>query len=74
MAATTVTEYLIQFIAKQVDEKGLVVGYDPEQAYSVLVQEWLALPAAHRSLPAAAFDDNFLKLRKAIDHLMGDGA
>ncbi len=73
VAMTTVTEYLIHLIAKQVDDKGLVVWYDPEQAYSELVREWLALPAAHRPLPTAAFDGSFLKLRKEIDHLMGDG-
>jgi hypothetical protein len=31
-----VTESLVQLIAKQVDEKGLVVWYDPEQAYGVV--------------------------------------
>ncbi len=29
-----VTDYLLQLIAKQVDEHGLVVWYDPEQAYA----------------------------------------
>ena len=30
---SVVTEYLVQLIAKQVEEKGLVVWYDPEKAY-----------------------------------------
>jgi hypothetical protein len=29
-----VTEYLIQLIAKQVEDRGLVVWYDPEQAFA----------------------------------------
>ena len=68
-----VAQFVAQLILKQVDDKGLVVWYDPEQAYLELVREWLALPAAHRPLPAAAFDGSFLKLRKEIDHLMNDG-
>lgn len=58
LAMTTVTEYLTQLIAKQVDDKGLVVWYDPEQAYLELVREWLALPTAYgcvrRQLPQVA--------------------
>ena len=34
-----VTESLVQLIAKQVDEKGLVVWYDPEQAYGAAAAE-----------------------------------
>jgi hypothetical protein len=63
-----VTEHLTQLIAKQVEEKGLVVWYDPEQAYD--------LAAAELSLPkttVARFDGSFFKLRKEIDHLMNDG-
>ena len=38
-----VTESLFQLIAKQVDEKGLVVWYDPERAYGTAAAE-LQLP------------------------------
>ena len=38
-----VTEALVQLIAKQVDDKGLVVWYDPEQAYGAVAAE-LQLP------------------------------
>jgi len=31
-----VTEYLVQLIAKQVEEQGLVVWYDPEGVYPIL--------------------------------------
>lgn len=63
-----VTEHLVQLIAKQVDDKGLVVWYDPEQAYVSAVAE-LTLPKT----TVARFDGSFLKLRKEIDHLMDDG-
>ena len=38
-----VTESLIQLVAKQVDDKGLVVWYDPEQVYGEAAAE-LTLP------------------------------
>ena len=38
-----VTKTLVQLIAKQVDEKGLIVWYDPEQAYVIVAAE-LSLP------------------------------
>lgn len=63
-----VTEHLVQLIAKQVDDKGLVVWYDPEQAYGSAAAE-LTLP----NTTVARFDGSFLKLRKEIDHLMNDG-
>jgi hypothetical protein len=40
-----VTDYLFQLIAKQVDDRGLVDWYDPEQAY-VAVSAELNLPNA----------------------------
>ena len=63
-----VTESLVQLIAKQVDEKGLVVWYDPEQAYGAAAAE-LHLP----NTTVARYDGSFLKLRKEIDHLLNDG-
>lgn len=63
-----VTEHLVQLIAKQVDDKGLVVWYDPEQSYVAAAAE-LKLPKT----TVARFDGSFLKLRKEIDHLMNDG-
>ena len=63
-----VTESLVQLIAKQVDEKGLVVWYDPEHAY-VEVAEELSLP----NTSIARYDGSFLRLRKEIDHLLNDG-
>ena len=63
-----VTEYLVQLIAKQVDEKGLVVWYDPEQAYGTAAAE-LSLP----STTVALYDGSFFRLRKQIDHLLNDG-
>ena len=63
-----VTEALVQLIAKQVDEKGLVVWYDPEKAY-VATAAGLTLPKT----TIARYDGGFLKLRKEIDHLLNDG-
>jgi PglZ domain len=62
-----VTESLVQLIAKQVNEKGLVVWYDPEQAYGAAAAE-LSLP----NTTVARYDGSFLKLRKEIDHLIND--
>jgi hypothetical protein len=62
-----VTETLVQMIAKQVDEKGLVVWYDPEQAYSTVAAE-LHLP----NTIVVRYDGSFLHLRKKIDYLLND--
>jgi len=63
-----VTEYLVQLIAKQVDEKGLVVWYDPEKAYGTAAAE-LSIP----NTTVARYDGSFFRLRKQIDHLLNDG-
>ena len=68
-----VTEFLIQLISRQLDEHGLVVWYDPEQAYRSLIQQWLALPAASCPLPAIAWDGSFFQLRHTINQLLNDG-
>src|SRR5205823_2974623 len=63
-----VTESLVQLIAKQVDDKGLVVWYDPEQAYGAAAAELQLLNAT-----VALYDGSFFQLRKEIDHLLNDG-
>lgn len=60
-----VTEHLFQLIAKQVDDRGLVVWYDPEQAYAAAAAE-LHLP----NTTVARYDGSYFKLRKEIDHLL----
>lgn len=62
-----VTEYLTQLIAKQVEDKGLVVWYDPEQAYGSIA-ETLTLP----NTTVARYEGSFFQLRQDIDHLMND--
>lgn len=62
-----VTASLIQLITKQVDEKGLVVWYDPERAYGTAAAE-LSLP----NTAVARYEGSFFKLRKEIDHLLND--
>ena len=63
-----VTDYLFQLIAKQVDDRGLVVWYDPEQAYGEVAAE-LHLPKA----TVARYDGSFFKMRQKVDHLLNDG-
>ena len=63
-----VTDALVQLIAKQVNDKGLVVWYDPEKAYCGAASE-LQIP----NTTVAQYDGSFLKLRKEIDHLLNDG-
>jgi len=63
-----VTEHLVQLLARQVDDKGLVVWYDPEQAYGSAAAE-LKLPKT----TIARFEGSFFQLRQEIDHLLNDG-
>lgn len=67
MPQGAITAHLVQLIAKQVDDKGLVVWYDPEHAYGAAVAE-LTLP----NTTVAGYDGSFLQLRKAIDPLLND--
>src|SRR5438093_3605750 len=68
MTTGVVTEWLFQLIAKQVDDRGLVVWYDPEQAYDAAATE-LHLP----NTTLARYDGSFLKLRKEINDFLNDG-
>jgi hypothetical protein len=63
-----VTDYLFQLIAKQVDDRGLVVWYDPEEAYRAAVADW-RLP----NTTVTRYDGSFFKLRNEIDHLLNNG-
>src|SRR5258708_8751444 len=63
-----VTELLVQLIAKQVDEEGLVVWYGPERVYGAAAVE-LSIP----NTTWARYEGSFFKLRKEIDHLLNDG-
>ena len=62
-----VTDALLRMIAKQVDDRGIVVWYDPEHAYSAMVTE-LVLP----NIEFARYEGSFLQLRKSVDHLLND--
>ena len=63
-----VTEYLYQLIAKQVEDRGLVVWYDPEKAYAQAAVG-LALPKT----TIARYTDSFFRLRHEIDQQLNDG-
>ena len=67
MSQGVVTKYLIDLIAKQVDDHALVVWYDPEGHYRAV--------AANFTLPnttIARYDGSFLQLRRDIDPLLND--
>lgn len=61
-----VTKHLFDLIARQVEDHGLVVWYDPERAYEEVATE-LGLPGT----TIARYEGSFLQLRKEIDPLMG---
>jgi hypothetical protein len=65
MSLGVVTKYLFDLIAKQVDDQGLVVWYDPEQAYGAVAAK-LQLP----NTTMARYDGSFFKLRKENDDLL----
>lgn len=60
-----VTQHLIQLIARQVDDRGLVVWYDPAADYNALAER-LEIPGA----TVARYEGSFLKLRREIDSLL----
>jgi len=60
-----VTHYLRSQIAKQIDDNGIVVWYDPEQTYAAIVDS-LDLPKTH----FASYQDSFFTLRHQVDHLL----
>src|SRR5437762_6862655 len=62
-----VSEHLVGLIAKQVEERSLVVWYDPSADYRA-VAESLELPGT----TVARYDGSFLKLRREIDSLLND--
>jgi len=49
MSPSVVTDYLVSLIAKQVDDNGIVVWYDPDGTYSEAVNV-LDLPQTSRAL------------------------
>ena len=62
-----VSEHLVGLIAKQVEERSLVVWYDPGADYQA-VAERLEIPGT----TIARYDGSFLKLRREIEPLLND--
>lgn len=60
-----VSEHLVGLIAKQVEDRRLVVWYDPEREYAQTAAE-LALPQT----TIARYGGSFFSLRREIDHLL----
>ena len=61
------SNYLRDLIAKQVEEHGLVVWYDPERHYGDV-----ATDLAVSRTTVARYEGSFLQLRREIDSLMDD--
>ena len=61
-AAGLVTKHLCNLIAKQVDDNGLVVLYDPDGAYSEVVEAF-DLP----DTTVLRYEGGFIRLRCEID-------
>ncbi|MGO9468217.1 MAG: PglZ domain-containing protein [Isosphaeraceae bacterium] len=66
-----VTNYLLQLIAKQVEDHSLVVWYDPERAYGSAFRE-LEQRTRDHGLRTIRYDGSFLQLRREIDPLLND--
>src|SRR5262245_16959917 len=64
---SAVTEHLVSLIAKQVEDHGLVVLYDPDGHY----REVSRGPALDRRT-VACYEGGFCALRHRIDHLLND--
>lgn len=62
-----VTEYLIGMIKRQLDERRLVVWFDPDKHYFEVFQN-LSIP----DVQTFAYKDSFFKLRKEYDSLLND--
>jgi len=60
-----VVDYLAKSITDQVSDCGIVVWYDPENAYTDLVSQ-LDIP----DTTIAHYEGSFFALRRAVDHLM----
>ncbi|HEV3005909.1 MAG TPA: PglZ domain-containing protein, partial [Pirellulales bacterium] len=60
-----VTHFLFHLVAKQVDDHGLVVWYDPERHYEDVAAQF-AIPET----TVARYDGSFFALRREIDHLL----
>src|SRR6266851_9353157 len=60
-----VTDYLVNLIAKQVEENGLVVWYDPNARYRTIARD-LVLP----NTTVVRYAESFFSLRHEIEPLM----
>jgi len=57
-----VSEYLVGLISKQVEDKGIVVWYDPERVYTSIMEK-LAIP----NTTILRYEDSFFALRAHIE-------
>ncbi len=64
---SVISQHVVGLIAKQVEDRQLVVWYDPEAVYTS-VAEALMLPET----TVARYQGSFFRLRQEIDVLMND--
>ncbi len=57
-----VTEHLLNLITKQVEDKGIVVWYDPENDYTKIIEK-LSIP----DTTILRYEDSFFGLRAQIE-------
>ena len=57
-----ITEEILALIKRQIDERGIVVWYDPERVFSRLLPQ-----LSFGDVPVVSYDDGFFKLREKIE-------
>jgi len=62
-----VSDHLKELIIKQVDEKGIVVWFDPEEHYNEFIEN-----LSIEKTTITSYKDNFIGLRYEVDHLLND--
>ncbi len=60
-----VTEHLVSQIQTQVEKKGIVVWYDPDNAYAKMIQDFEL-----GEIPILKFEDSYLRLRRNADQYL----
>jgi len=62
-----VSDYLYELIANQIDEKRMVVWFDPEKDYSNFIDQ-ISIP----DVKIISYEDSIFKLRHSLDSLIND--
>src|SRR5262245_59031100 len=68
-SSQVVTQHRLDLLARQVQDHGLVVWYDPERAYEAAFR-LLEQRSMDNGQRAIRYDGSFLRLRREIDDLL----